>query len=242
MDETVSTALKHVQIYEALKGDILSGELRYGERLYNEKWLCDSFGVSRTTLRKAVDLLIDEGYLERRPNRGTYVSYSAFSTASDRPFSLFQEMKKAGIKPWSKILFYRLDHPSRDVAEALKIDRTELVAEIHRLRFADTRPITINHLFIPNRLFPDFNPWLLTNRSLHEILKEDYHVQILESTQNVDAAYASKAQSELLELPARTPVLATTSTVTSKDGDIIDFQRSWINTKAVPYSFRYNWV
>ena len=47
---------------------------------------------------------------------------------------------------------------------------------------------------------------------------------------------------QLLDLPARTPLLATTSTVTSEAGDIIDFQRSWINTQAVPYSFKYNWA
>ena len=242
MDETASTALKHVQIYEALKNDIVSGGLRYGERLYNEKWLCDSYGVSRTTLRKAVDLLIQDGYLERRPNRGTYVSYSKFDTTSDRPFSLFQEMKKAGVQPWSKILYYSLGKPSKEIAEVLHLEKDALVAEIHRLRFADSRPITINYLYIPNRLFPDFDPWLLSHRSLHEILKEDYHVRIAESTQNVDVTYATKEQSQLLDLPARTPLLATTSTVTSEAGDIIDFQRSWINTQAVPYSFKYNWA
>lgn len=241
MDTTTMHALKHTRVYNAVKEDILTGRLRYGERLYNEKWMCESYQVSRTTLRRAIDELIEEGFLERRPNRGVYVKYSKFDPASDRPFSIFQELRKSGVVPSSKILFFSRREAGEKFARIFEVGPDERLLEIHRLRFANDKPIMINHLYFIERLFPDFNPWRLTDGSLHEILKEDYHVKIANSVQKVDAVSASKVEADLLDVAFRTPLLHTTSRVTSEDGYIVDYQETWINTRRVPYSFRFNW-
>ena len=96
------------QIVQDIRNKILNGTYKYNERLPNEKWLCNLYDISRTTLRKSIDELIAEGLLERHSNKGVYVVYSKFDTGFDRPYSLFQEMVKSGIKPSSKILSFLL--------------------------------------------------------------------------------------------------------------------------------------
>ena len=242
VEKTGSAAAKRTGVYESVKNDILAGRLRYGERLNNEKWLCESLEVSRTTLRKAIDELISEGLLERRPNKGVYVSYSKFDTAAvDRPFSIFQELKGAGYTPTSKILYFNRRRAGEDLAKKFSIDSEDIVLEIHRIRYSDERPFMINHLFLPEKLFSDFNPWLLVDGSLHDILQMDYGVSIVKSSQNVTVATATKEQAELLGVHFRTALLKTSSTATSRDGIVVDYQESLINTNYVPYMFRFNW-
>lgn len=235
-------SLKRTKVCEDIKQEITSGHLHYGERLNNEQWLCQEHHVSRTTLRNAINQLIDEGYLERRPNKGVYVTYSKFDSAFSRPFSLFQELERVGIHPSSKILYFSREAADDNLCKKMYLSPGEIILEIHRLRFSDDLPITINHLFIPEKLFPDFDPWQLTSHSLHDILKNQYNVQIAKSVQDITTAVTNKTQSELLRVALRTPVLKTMSTVTSTSGDVIDFQRSWINTDVLPYSFRFNWA
>lgn len=239
---TGSAAAKRTGVYESIKSDILDGRLRYGERLNNEKWLCQSLGVSRTTLRKALDELIADGLLERRPNKGVYVAYSRFDSAAvDRPFSIFQELKGAGYTPTSKILYFIRRHAGDDLAEKFDIDSDDIITETHRIRYSDERPFMINHLFLPEQLFPDFNPWLLVDGSLHDILQRNYGITIAKSSQNVTVATATKEQAALLGVPFRTALLKTSSVATSGDGIVVDYQESLINTNYVPYMFRFNW-
>ena len=69
------------QIVQDIRNKILNGTYKYNERLPNEKWLCNLYDISRTTLRKSIDELIAEGLLERHSNKGVYVVYSKFDTA-----------------------------------------------------------------------------------------------------------------------------------------------------------------
>ena len=218
----------------------MGGELRYGERLDNEEWMCEHFDVGRSTLRKAIDALVKEGLLERRPKKGVYVKYSKFKDF-DQPFSLFQELQRQGVTPSSKILFFSRQQADESMQDVFHCDEDEVLLSIHRLRYANDTPIVISQVTIPERFVPDFDPWRLRNTSLFEILKDDYGIQIVKSIQKVVPTCASKEQAKLLEIPGRTLLLETTSTSTSSSGEIVEYSKSWINTDATKYSFRFSW-
>ncbi len=61
------------KIVDYLKGKIASGELKIGDAIYSENLLCERFGVSRTSVRKAVRLMIEENLLESRQGKGTFI-------------------------------------------------------------------------------------------------------------------------------------------------------------------------
>lgn len=236
--------LKYAQVYSDIKERIQNGELHYGDRLGNERWLCESYGCGATTLRRAIDELVKEGFVERRSKKGVYVKYSGLGEY-DHPFSLSQELNKIGISSASKILFYarktvaELDDPRITRYFSCKSD--DLFIEIHRLRMADSVPLAISHIFIPEKLVPDFDPWQLTNGSILDVYRAKYNLEVAKSIRKVDPVLATKEQAKLLDVPQRTLLLETASLNTSSTGSVIDFTLSWINTEKTPYSFRFNW-
>ena len=226
------------QIVQDIRNKILNGTYKYNERLPNEKWLCNLYDISRTTLRKSIDELIAEGLLERHSNKGVYVVYSKFDTGFDRPYSLFQEMVKSGIKPSSKILSFSRINADSKLSRALNCEVKTPLLEILRLRYADDVPFNIQQLYLIESFFPQFNPWLLTDHSLYEIMESDYQIKIVKTVQVVTTGSVSKNQSELLKVPIRTPLLHTTSTIYSSTGDIVEYQQNDILTNVIPYSYK----
>ena len=95
------------QIVAGLKEQINAGELVSGEKIPTEKWLSEHYGVSRVTVRKALENLTEEGYVEKRPNKGCYVLQPKFEKNFSRMRSLHQELVDAGITPSSKIISYQ---------------------------------------------------------------------------------------------------------------------------------------
>lgn len=235
-DITNSTPL-YSQVVEDLRNKILNGTYRRNDRLPNEKWLCDLYNISRSTLRKSIDELILDGFLERKTNRGVYVIYSKFDTDFDHPYSLFQEMVKSGIVPTSKILSFMRIEADKRLSAALGCKLKAPLLEIYRLRYADDVPFNLQYIYLPESIFSQFNPWLLIDHSLYDLIENEYHLKIQKTVQKVSTALVTKEQTELLNVPARTPLLHTTSTVYS-NGRIIEYQENDILTDVVPYSYK----
>lgn len=226
------------QIVEDIREKILNGAYKYNDRLPNEKWLCDLYGISRTTLRKSIDELIVEGLLERHSNKGVYVIYNKFDTGFDRPYSLFQEMVKSGIRPESKIMSFMRTEASEKICSIFHCEPETPIMEIYRLRYADGVPFNLQRLYLPETFFPHFNPWLLINHSLYDLIENEYHLKIVKTVQKVTTGSVTKEQSELLNVPVRTPLLHTTSSVFTTDAVTIEYQENDILTDVIPYAYK----
>lgn len=241
MERTTTAGTRCTEAVSALEEMIKTGSLPYGERFPTEKCLCEMLGISRPTLRKAIDEIIALGLAERRANKGIYVSYSKVGVNWDRPYSVHQELLRAGIRPSSKILSFARIEADSALSEVMRCSEGEPLLEFFRVRYADERPFNINHIYLIERFFPEFNPWLLIERSLHEIIKTDYKLSIAQSVQYINAAFATKEQAKHLDVPLRTPLLTSSSVVTAEDGSVISHQLSWINTDVVPYTYKCVW-
>lgn len=235
-----SSSPKYLSVYQSIKNDILSQKYRQGERLGNEKWLCDSYHVGTATLRRAIDELIADGLVERRPKKGVYVRYNRLRDL-DNPLSLSAELIRIGIKPSSKILYFARRAIEGELLHTLGKDVGDEAFEIHRLRYADDTPFMITHSFIPEKLVPDFDPWELTNSSLIEVYRTRYNIVISGSVRKVTPVVATKEQARLLNIAPRSLLLETTMVCMRDDGEPVDLTRSWINTNITPYVFRFNW-
>lgn len=227
----------YAQVADDLRKKILNEDYKHNERLPNEKWLCSLYNISRTTLRKSIDQLIAEGLLERRSNRGVYVSYSKLDTYFDRPYSLFQEMVKSGITPSSKILSFACITADSELCGTLHCPPDTPLLRIERLRFADGVPFNINTIYLVEEFFPQFNPWNLVDHSLYEIFEKDYNIPITKTVQVVNTCLSNKEQSSLLNVAVRTPLLHTNSTIYSSDETVVEYQSTFILTDVIPYSY-----
>jgi GntR family transcriptional regulator len=168
-----------------------------GSLLPTEKSLCEMFGVSRMTIRQALNDLVMEKKIFRIRGKGSFVS----NLMIERPpiiqgFS--DEIEKMGMQPSSQLIEFASVHPEKAIQDALKLDGNDLIYSINRLRLADQSPMAIEFSYLPVKLFPNLERFSLTEQSLYDIIKTHYHVQFGLLAQQVQAVRLSKANATLL--------------------------------------------
>ncbi|MDA8101670.1 MAG: GntR family transcriptional regulator [Nitrospiraceae bacterium] len=138
----------YFQIAEGIREAIESGTIHSGQRLENEYRLSELLGVSRPTVRQAVQQLVQQGLLQRQRGVGTIVA----SRKIPRPValtSLYDDLSASGRKPQTKVLSVEVAIPDPDVAKELGIGDDEQTCYIERLRFADGEPLAWMTNYLP---------------------------------------------------------------------------------------------
>src|SRR5215203_4024320 len=136
------------QAAQQLEAAIDRGDLRPGQRLDNEVDLADRFGLSRPTLRKAIEQLVSQGLLVRKRGVGTQVVQSTVKRPVELS-SLFDDLASTGRRPATRVLSCRETPADEAVAAALGLPVGEQVVAIERLRSADDEPLAILRNWLP---------------------------------------------------------------------------------------------
>ncbi|WP_263120034.1 GntR family transcriptional regulator [Cellulomonas sp. RIT-PI-Y] len=131
----------------------LVGELGVGDPIPSERVLCERFGVSRMTVRQAVDALVAEGALRREQGRGTFVAPRRIDFEM-RLTTFGEEMRSRGLEPDSRVLFAGRVPATVPIAEALQIAPGDLLHHLERVRTADGLPMSVERLWVPVALVP----------------------------------------------------------------------------------------
>ncbi len=145
--------MKYLTVRDHLRGLIADG-LAVGEAIPSERELCDQFGVSRMTVRQAVDALVVEGLLERVQGRGTFVAQPKVDLQL-RLVSFPEEMRRRGMEPSLRVLAAERMPAPPHVADALDLRAGGEVYYLRRLRMADGSPMAVEENWVPAGLVPD---------------------------------------------------------------------------------------
>jgi GntR family transcriptional regulator len=199
---------------------IESGEFQAGDRLPSERWFGDTFGVSRTTVRRAIEELVQQGSIEARGN-AVFVSPNAGGAAQQNTISSLTDMARArGLTPSARVLVAKVRPATFDEAEVFKIAPGADVFDLERLRYLDGSPISIDHDRVPLRLLPKAMQIDFKSASFFASLAEAGHPPVLANLQ-IEARNATKQEADLLKLPRQTPVLVANERATGKDRKVI---------------------
>lgn len=221
LDRSEPTPL-YLQLQSRLRTMIRIGKLAGGVALPSERVLCQRLAMSRMTVRRAVEALVDEGLLERRHGSGTYVRPERVRQAIDRVLGFADEMRLSGKEAGSRLVeFSRIPAPAQ-VARALRIAEGAAVSRIVRLREADGRPLALQAAFLPPRFEPFTLEHLLANGSLYATFAAVYGVSPSAAHQTVTARLPSAQEARLLQIEVRSPVLATERTTVDADNAVIE--------------------
>lgn len=205
LDPTLDIPLR-VQTERQMRDLIARDEWRSAERIPPERTLVQMLGISRSTLRQAVDALIHEGLLERRHGSGTYVSTPRYDQPLDNVYSFYEQFEKAGT-PMEDTLVAALElEAGPTLARLLSIETGDLVLFLQRLRAARGVPLMVNQSYLPAALCPG----LLTERgfpSLYALLRERYGLTIERADNSLEAVGADPAMADLLQVKPRTPLM-----------------------------------
>ena len=199
--------------------------LTVGQAIPSERQLSIDLGVSRLTLRAALDELVRDGYLDRRHGSGTYVTEPKIA----QPLTLTsfsEEMRRRGMVPGSRTLELTVTSAGARLARRLQVSPEEPLLRVKRLRLADGEPMAMEVLHIPQALVPGLTKADLENRSFYEVLAERYEIVIGSGTQTIEPTVTSEEESEVLGVPLHTPAFLFEQTTVSESGRIVEFVRS----------------
>lgn len=181
--------LKYVKVRDHLRS-LVTHELAVGDPIPSERILCEQFGVSRMTVRQAVDALVVEGLLVREQGRGTFVAPIKVDLEV-RLSSFDEEMQRRGMTPSSKVLASEVVDAAPDVADALELLPGERVFSLYRVRLADGEPMAVEQSWLPMRLVPG-----LLDEGVPESLYAELRRRGLEPDWGEDVVAAAEADGE----------------------------------------------
>jgi len=138
----------YFQVAEQFERAIIDGTLGPGERISNEIALAAELGLSRPTMRQAIQVLVDKGMLVRKRGVGTQVVHGKIRRSVELT-SLFDDLSAAGQKPRTDVLAVGKVPADEDVARELQLVRGADVWSLERLRWVDREPLALMHNFIP---------------------------------------------------------------------------------------------
>ena len=209
-EEQISALVQNIPTYVfikiALTNRIKSGELEVGAKLSTEKEMCDLYGCSRLTVRKALEELTREGYIYKIQGKGTFVAANKVVQPLMRASGFSQDMLRRGRKPSSKVLFAGVMKADHIIAKDLHIGVGQEYVLIKRLRLADDTPMAIESTALSRELCGDILSADLDHSSIYEKLR-GRGLKLVTGNQYMEAVLATDEQAELLQIPKGAAVL-----------------------------------
>ena len=214
----------HFQLSELLRQEIEAGRWRVGEQIPVEENLCAHFSLSRTTVRKSLDALVNLGLLRREQGRGTFVAEPKMVEGLvNRPIGFFEDMSERGLKVVSQVLELSRKAPPPVVARELEMTPGATVIEIRRLRSILDQPLVLVSSFVPYDMCPSLLESDLTHIGLYQFLSTHGGYKTHRAKSFVEAVGASEHEARLLDVEVGAPLLRIESTVYLADGRPIDY-------------------
>lgn len=218
IDRTSPVPLYH-QLAEHLRGAISDGRLQPGDPFENEIAVAERLRLSRPTVRRAIQELVDQGLLVRRRGRGTTIANRKVHRGVELT-SLYDDLLRDGQGPTTTVLECETVTDER-AASDLDLPADTPMLRIVRLRYAAGRPLALMHNWVP-RDRADLTREELEETGLYAALRVR-GLRPVVARQSISARKATAAEKALLEIRGSEPVLTMTRMAFDADGNAIEF-------------------
>ena len=209
----------YYQVAQQLEHAIETGELAPGTRLDGELALANQLGVSRPTLRRAIEYLVDRGYLVRRRAVGTQVVHPKVRRPVELS-SLYDDLTASRKNPRTTVLSIDRVPATDAVAHALGLEEGTGVLAIERLRYADGQPLAIMRNWLPLGLV-ELDAGRLEQAGLYQLMRAG-GIKLHLASQTIGARGASGAEAKLLQASRGEPLLTMTRTTYNENGQPVE--------------------
>ena len=195
----------YYQLENIIRKRIEDGIYKLDEKIPSERNLSEEFNLSRMTISKAINNLVEEGALYRKRGQGTFVSKNKVDFFPGL-LGFTEIIKKKGMKPSSKVISQSLIIPDRHLCEKLKISENEKVIFTQRLRLADNEIINLEKSYVPYSLCEKLLEVDLSVESIYKLLTDEGY-KPSKAEEEVQAILSNDELSELLKINADEPIL-----------------------------------
>ena len=225
----------HEQISSWLKEKIESGELPPEAQLPSEHDLREGFGVSRVTVRRALQTLEADGLIFRRQGLGSFVCDRRLAQGLVRLTDFAQDVARAGLEATSVVLHRAHEPASAPVADRLGVEPGSPLLRLDRLRLGDGNPLALDRTWIPPYYAQLLEGRDLERETLYGILERDCGIPVLSGRYRITAASADPECSRHLGVPRGEALLVIERTSRTVGSRAIYFQRRFYRSDRMAY-------
>lgn len=224
------TAARKQPLYDQLV-DILSEkidhEYRPGDLMPSERELSERYGLSRTTVRLALQELERLGLVIRQHGRGTFVAdRSAQTTNLMHSYSFTDQMREMGRSPETTILEFCEFEADKNLSDHMGTRIGDRLFRLKRLRSADGMPMMVERTYLPVRKFLSLKRPMLEHKALYDLIEQDFRQKIRVAEEEFFASIARPADARLLEISEGAPVLDLVRTTYNESNEIVEYTLS----------------
>ncbi len=198
---------RYRKLYENLRTRISEGIYSEGELLPSENDLCKTHGVTRPTVRQALSKLVNEGYIRKHHGKGSIVrslpkgigilSIEGTTSSIGSNKLVTKILSRPVLQHWPATFFYELS----------EVERESGCIFLERLRIVDQVPILYDITYLPNINLPRMTARNFENKSLFDILRRNYGIEVTGGEQKIWAIKAEKEVAKNLQVQEGSPLL-----------------------------------
>lgn len=205
------------ELAATLRENILTGVYPPGSKIPSESELMEDTGLSRSTVRRALEVLVEEGLLAKKRGRGAFVTGDPVVDTKRTAFTSFAaEMAKQGHEVATRTVDAGLSAATDGVTAFFGIPADEQLVKIMRLRYVDGEPFCLETSYFGTDLAELIDTDL--TGSLHRALREVFHREPARGHKTFEVCFATQNEAFLLDVPKMTPLMLVTDYVCGADG------------------------
>ncbi len=215
----------YLQLVRKIRNEVESGEYTPGQRLPSEQEMCALYGVSRITVRKALEKLNEEDVLERKQGKGTFVSVSGPRKVFRKIQSFHSACEGVGKKASTKVIYVKSCSAEEQDRLELQLPKNSRVVETCRIQMADSVPVMleINRFSMAYSYLLDSD----LNGSLYNLLSE-YGVEPAHAQHDISLCRATDKQASLLSIDSGAPLIFLHEVIYDQKGRPLHTSRQYI--------------
>ncbi|MRS15713.1 UTRA domain-containing protein [Enterobacteriaceae bacterium RIT691] len=224
---------KYIEIKARIKGDILNQTYKKGESIPSERELAALYGVTRVTVQKAMDILVQEGFIERIHGKGMFVLkntaanvYLLNNETSDSILGFSRDFQ-GRVNVSSQLLKLELIQADASLAQHLEISEGDNVWFIRRIRLLDGTPVLVEDSNLPQKVIDTIPESILREGSLYGYVEEYTGKKIKDADSVIEAALFDDELAPLLNIASGQPMLKITEVTRLADKTAFNYSTSY---------------
>ena len=221
---------------EQIECYILEQGLSAHDKLPSERDMCVMWGFSRSTLRSAIQRLIEEGVLYSRRGSGTFVSPPKLTRNLQDIEGFSSVARSAGYSVSSRVVHLGVREANKQIAQNMHLTLGHKVIEIIRVRLLDQVPVLLETIYLDALRCKGIEEYDLSNVSLYDILENKYGIRITQGMEKLNVTYTDKEEAKLLGIPEGTPVIYQTGVVVDDNGVPVEYFKSIARSEYIRFA------
>ena len=198
---------RYYQIAELLKEQIAAGDLPSGARLPSERELCEQLGVSRMTVRQALNYLQRDGLIEVHQGVGAFVATPKQTYDVFQLLGFSEEIARRGDRVESVVLEQAVVQPPARVGLQLAVEKNDTTLKVMRLRKVNAEPVLLETSYVPAALCSGIETSDFATGSLYAVLEQRYGLQLQRAQQTMECVIANEYEQTLFGIRAGAAML-----------------------------------